>query len=146
MDKFVLATAALFGAARRMDTMLFGANHSSIVGSAISATPSVGSNTVTADLSLSPVIDTHDFSPTTSAAGGSITHVVVSMTSGQNATSGRMVDSQIVIDTIMMADPVRPQEITEVSQITGATAAVGHSSASQAVATDAASAERHAEL
>ncbi|KAI4868980.1 hypothetical protein F4820DRAFT_408442 [Hypoxylon rubiginosum] len=136
MDKFALASGALFGAARQMNTVLFGANYSSIVESAILATPSVDSNTVTVDVSLSPVIDTHDFTTTTSAAGGAITHVIVDMTTDEEPSSGRMVDSGIEIDTIVTSASVRPQEITPASQMTGATAAVGHSSASQVVATD----------
>ncbi|KAI1781402.1 hypothetical protein F4818DRAFT_36654 [Hypoxylon cercidicola] len=144
MDTFALATGALFGAARQMNTMLFGASYSSVVGSAI---PSVMNN-ITVEVSLSPTINMYDLT-SVSAAGGVITPAIVGMTTSENETSERMVDSGVEIDTIVTVASIRPQDITQESQMTGAPAAVGHFIISQASATDAPDAtsdEHHAEL
>ncbi|KAI1765110.1 hypothetical protein GGR53DRAFT_287718 [Hypoxylon sp. FL1150] len=128
MDTFAFATGALLGAARQMNTMFFGANYSSIVGS---TAPSIVLDNATI---VSPVFDASNVM-TGPVVDVPITNVVVAMTS--NGTSEREVDSGIEIDTVVTVASVRPQEITQESQTTGSTAAVGHSRASQAAATDA---------
>ncbi|KAI6087498.1 hypothetical protein F4821DRAFT_235953 [Hypoxylon rubiginosum] len=145
MDSLALATGALFGAARQMNTMLFGANSSAVTDAIEILIPVLGLENMTI---LYPTTNTPSV-VTDSVVGAPITNVIIDMTTTSNKTSQRMVDSGVEIDTVVTVASIRPQVITQhiESQMTDATAAVGHSSASQAAATDApdtTSTEQHA--